>query len=169
MTIQPLKSTVESHKIDALIRLTPPLNQMKSTMKKIILQITLLICGYLVQAQSSCELIVQVENIKEVKGSLMIAIYNHEDHFLSKEMMSDGKIIKSSNMEFAFKGLSEGTYAISLFHDENNNGKLDANFIGIPSEPYAFSNNAKGMFGPPSFEQCKFEVKGGIQKIVISL
>ncbi len=100
----------------------------------------------------------------------MIAIYDHEDHFLSEQViMSDDKVIESDQVEFLFSGLGEGTYAISIFHDENDNGKLDSNFIGIPSEPYAFSNNAKGMFGPPSFDQCKFEVKGGAQKIVISL
>lgn len=138
-------------------------------MKKYILLLGILYGGIQSMAQSSCNLIVRVENIKEVKGSLKIAIYDHENHFLSKEVMSDGKTIESSQIEFSFEGLQEGVYAISLFHDENDNGKLDSNFIGIPSEPYAFSNNAKGMFGPPSFEQCKFEVIEGEQKIVISL
>ncbi|MEP1032298.1 DUF2141 domain-containing protein [Ekhidna sp.] len=138
-------------------------------MKKILLSVSIILCSILSYSQNSCDLVVKVENIKEVKGSLKIAIYNQEDHFLSKEMMSDGKMIDSNQVEFIFKGLGEGTYAISLYHDENDNGKLDANFIGIPSEPYAFSNNAKGMFGPPSFAECKFEVKGPAQEIVISL
>lgn len=138
-------------------------------MKKLKLFAALILCSILSYSQNSCDLHVKVENIAEVKGSLKIALYNHEDHFLSKEIMSDGKAIEANQIEFVFKGLGEGTYAISLYHDENDNGKLDANFIGIPSEPYAFSNNAKGMFGPPSFEECKFEVKGSAQQIVISL
>ncbi|SNS76416.1 Uncharacterized conserved protein, DUF2141 family [Ekhidna lutea] len=120
-------------------------------------------------AQNPCELIVKVKNIKEIKGSLKIAIYDHEAHFLSKEIMSDGKSIEENEMKFTFKGLGKGIYAISIYQDENDNGKLDANFMGIPSEPYAFSNNAKGMFGPPSFEDCQFEVIGGTQEIIISL
>ncbi|WP_462249449.1 DUF2141 domain-containing protein [Ekhidna sp.] len=138
-------------------------------MKKLIAFITLITSIQVVVAQDSHELIVKVENIKDLKGSLKIAVYNHEDHFLSNAIMSDDKIIDSNEMTFSFKGLVEGIYAISLFHDENDNGKLDSNFIGIPTEPYAFSNNAKGMFGPPSFEDCKFEVKADAREIVISL
>lgn len=99
----------------------------------------------------------------------MIAVYDHEDRFLSKEIVSDGKPINANTMEFSFKGLGSGVYAVSIYQDENDNGKLDANFMGIPSEPYAFSNNAKGMFGPPSFEDCKVEVSSGSQSIIISL
>ena len=138
-------------------------------MKKQILYVLFLTASLLSIGQNACELVVKVMNIKEVKGSLMIAIYDHEDHFLKNEVMGKGKVIEANQIEFRFEGLGEGTYAVSIFHDENDNGKLDANFIGIPSEPYAFSNNAKGMFGPPSFEDCKIEVKGGSQEIVISL
>lgn len=120
-------------------------------------------------AQQDCELVVKVENIKEIKGSMMIAIYDHQDRFLSKEVMSADKAIERNDIEFSFKGLGEGSYAISIFQDENGNGKLDTNFMGIPSEPYAFSNNAKGLFGPPSFEDCKFEVKEGRKEITITL
>ena len=45
-------------------------------------------------------------------------------------------------------------------HDENGNGELDANFVGIPREPWAFSNNARGNFGPPTWEDTKFELNG---------
>ncbi len=117
----------------------------------------------------TCDLLVKVENIKKIEGSIKIAIYNHEDHFLSKEIRSDGQKIESNSLEFAFEGLGEGVYAISLFHDKNDNDKLDSNFIGIPTEPYAFSNNAKGMFGPPSFEDCKFSLSTGSKEITISL
>ena len=129
----------------------------------------MLIGFHQVLAQKPCELHVKVENIKAIKGSLKIAIFNHEDHFLSKEIMSDGRTIDSTSMKFSFKGLDQGVYAISIYQDENDNGKLDSNFMGIPSEPYAFSNNAKGMFGPPSFQDCQFEITEGEQEIVISL
>ena len=141
----------------------------KRKMKKIFL-ISIICIGWFTSfSQEQCELVVKVENIKKVKGSLKIAIYNHEDLFLSKEVMSDGRPIDANSMEFSFKGLGQGVYAVSIYQDENDNGELDANFMGIPSEPYAFSNNAKGMFGPPSFEDCQFELKSGVQEIVISL
>ncbi|MEQ8904187.1 DUF2141 domain-containing protein [Ekhidna sp.] len=139
-------------------------------MKKLMFVFGILIGIHQIFSQENpCELSVKVENIKSIKGSLKVAIYNHEDHFLSKEVMSDGRAIDANSMEFSFKGLGKGVYAISIYQDENDNGKLDSNFMGIPSEPYAFSNNAKGMFGPPSFEDCQFEIKEGTQEIVISL
>lgn len=136
-------------------------------MKKIGLLTMLVVAWYSSQAQQSSEVKVKIENIKHFEGSIKIALYNQEDHFLSKEIASDGKSIVDSNLEFTFDGLPGGTYAISVFHDENDNGKLDTNLIGIPKEPYAFSNNAKGMFGPPSFEDCKFVVESPVHELVI--
>ena len=57
-----------------------------------------------------------------------------------------------------FENIPEGTYAVSIFHDENNNDKLDSNFIGIPKEDYGCSNNAKGFMGPPKWKDAKFEL-----------
>ena len=50
-------------------------------------------------------------------------------------------------------------YSFSFYHDVNSNKKLDKNFIGIPKEPYGFSNNQAGRFGPPNFEDSKIELK----------
>ena len=60
-------------------------------------------------------------------------------------------------MSYTFKNLSEGDYAIKLYHDENDNGLLDTNLVGLPSEGYGFSNNA-GRYGPASYEVAKFAV-----------
>ena len=63
-----------------------------------------------------------------------------------------------------FENLRLGTYALSLYHDENNNGMLDTNFFGIPKEPYGFSNDARGTFGPPKYTAAQFEfIKDGQQ------
>lgn len=56
-----------------------------------------------------------------------------------------------------FAGIPAGTYALSVWHDVNANGRLDANFIGIPSEPVGASNNAEGRMGPPRFEAAAFK------------
>ncbi len=53
--------------------------------------------------------------------------------------------------------LSQGSYAVSAFHDENNNDEIDRSFSGIPSEKYGFSNDARGVFGPPDLEDQLFE------------
>ena len=52
-----------------------------------------------------------------------------------------------------------GSYAISTYHDENDNDKLDKNIVGIPKEAYGFSNDATGFMGPPKWEDAKFDLK----------
>ena len=59
-------------------------------------------------------------------------------------------------MSYTFSNLTTGEYALAIYHDENSNGKLDSNFLGMPTEDYVFSNYATGNFGPPSFEDAKF-------------
>jgi uncharacterized protein (DUF2141 family) len=60
-----------------------------------------------------------------------------------------------------FHGIEAGTYAISAIHDENSNGRLDTNFMGIPKEGVGASNDAKGHFGPPKFDAAAFHFDGG--------
>ena len=64
-----------------------------------------------------------------------------------------------------FSRIPAGTYGISAFHDENGNGKIDTNFVGMPTEDYCASRNARGVFGPPSFEDAKFAYTGGTRRL----
>jgi uncharacterized protein (DUF2141 family) len=66
-----------------------------------------------------------------------------------------------------FPGIPPGTYAVVVIHDENHNGKLDRNFLGIPTEGYAFSNGVRPVFAPPSFNSASFAYKGGEQSLTI--
>jgi uncharacterized protein (DUF2141 family) len=66
--------------------------------------------------------------------------------------------IKSGTASVTFKDVPKGTYAISVYHDENNNGTLDRNGFGMPTEGYGTSNDAKGFMGPPKFEDAKFTI-----------
>jgi uncharacterized protein (DUF2141 family) len=65
---------------------------------------------------------------------------------------------KEGEMETEVK-IPYGKYAVTIFHDVNGDTELNSNFMGIPKEPYGFSNNPRAMFGPPSFEQSLFEFK----------
>lgn len=108
------------------------------------------------------ELRLSLSNIQQAKGRVYIAVYDREDNFLSLDRMRDRKIIPLSgvgNLQTVFADLPPGTYAISCFHDVNGNGKLDTNFLGIPSEPYGFSNNVRPKFRAPSWAESKFELK----------
>lgn len=109
-------------------------------------------------SQGQNTLTVTIDNIQEAKGSLRVGLFDNADNFLKESR--EGKIVKASAgaMTIEFDNLVSGDYAVSVIHDLNENGELDSNFIGIPTEPYGFSNNAMGNFGPPSFEKAKFKL-----------
>lgn len=94
--------------------------------------------------------------MKSNTGKLFVAIYTTDATFLKKNHR--GKIVPIQNKQAiaVFENLPKGIYALSSFHDENNNQKLDTNFFGIPKEPLGMSNNAKGFMGPPKFKDAKF-------------
>jgi uncharacterized protein (DUF2141 family) len=107
--------------------------------------------------QNSIE--VKISNIREIKGDILVAIFNNEDDFLEKAVQS--KSIKASGKQVTikFENLPQGDYAVSIIHDENSNGELDKNVVGIPKEGFGFGNNAMGTFGPPAFEKAKVHLK----------
>jgi uncharacterized protein (DUF2141 family) len=75
---------------------------------------------------------------------------------------------KGGVVELRVRNVKPGSYAIAVFHDTNGDGKLDRNFIGLPSEPYGFSNNV-GRRGPPNFEAARITVKEPSTTIVIPI
>jgi uncharacterized protein (DUF2141 family) len=110
-------------------------------------------------SQGSIE--VKVMEIREAKGDIRVGLFNNEGDFLKKAV--EGKVVKASTegVTVVFENLPEGDYAVSVLHDENGNGEMDKNVMGIPKEGFAFGNNAMGTFGPPSFEKSKVVVKKG--------
>jgi uncharacterized protein (DUF2141 family) len=69
----------------------------------------------------------------------------------------------------AFDPMAAGTYAVTCFHDENKNGKLDTGTFGIPTEGTVVSNHAKGFMGPPSFENAKFSFAGEATEMALRM
>lgn len=134
-------------------------------MRTAILCILLLGSGVL-NAQHKVEL--TIKGIEKVKGSVLVAVYNSEGSFMKKYLASKKVMVSAKEVTLVFDDVALGDYAITTFHDENDNNKLDTNFFGIPNEPYGFSNDATGTFGPPSFEKAKVKVDGN-KKLVINL
>jgi uncharacterized protein (DUF2141 family) len=104
---------------------------------------------------------VKINGIKTSKGLIFITLYSSSVGFPSdnkKAIRSLSVDAVSPATEAVFKDLPPGTYAMAVMHDENNNGKMDKNFLGIPTEGYCVSNNAKGFMSAPSFDHAKFEL-----------
>ena len=99
----------------------------------------------------------------EVKegGKIKIGIYDSKGFpSFSKEVAGIDIEVKEASAMYAFKNIPAGKYAIAVFQDSNVDGKLTKNMFGVPKEPYGFSNNKYGKFGPPDFEDVSFDVKG---------
>jgi uncharacterized protein (DUF2141 family) len=112
---------------------------------------------------------VEINNIDNSKGQILIALFDSESSWLKKPYQgSFGKILDGKST-VEFRNIGDGTYAISVFHDEDNDGELDTNFFGIPSEAIGSSNDAPARFGPPKWKDAKFEIKGGDVRQIINL
>ncbi len=107
------------------------------------------------------ELKITVTNIKAQKGTVEIGVFNNSKSFLKKgeAYKSYVKAVTNDSVVFMLKDLPKGDYAVSLFHDVNGDKKCNFNFIGIPLEPYGFSNNIKPKLSKPSFNDCKLVLK----------
>lgn len=111
------------------------------------------------------DLTVEITGITELKGDVHITVYNEKASWLKTAMLSQKEPANSDHIAFTFGDLPEGEYAIFAFQDLNQNGTLDTNAMGIPKEPYGFSNDAEGTFGPATYDQSKF-VMGKAQKAI---
>lgn len=125
-------------------------------MTKIIIA-TVLFISSLVSAQN-VSLTVKISGMKNNVGVVQVGLFNTEGTFLKTAFKGVSSEIKSNGATVTFSNIPKGKYAISAYHDANNNGKLDTNFIGIPKEDFACSNNAKGKMGPPKYEDAKFDL-----------
>ena len=103
-------------------------------------------------------LIIKITGFESNVGECWFGLDNSEEIFESEDTVFIGKILPIVNREvnITIDSLPYGNYAIRVFHDENSNGELDTDILGIPSEDYGYSNDASGWFGPPSWENAEF-------------
>ena len=116
-------------------------------------------------------LAVHIAGLQEVSGNVFVAIYDSKDTWLSDDTVQDRKVtiseaLQDGLVQTSFE-LPPGEYALTVFYDRDDDGELDTNFIGIPKEPIALSNNAKAKFGPPKFVDAAFQLgeEGHVQLI----
>jgi len=132
-------------------------------MKNVIIVIALFISSInSVKAQEKTvekfSLIVQMSGFDSDKGKVFVAVYNKKKDFLENLYKGGTSIITDKKATFKFENLEKGEYAVSIFHDENGNNKMDTNFLGIPKEDYGCSNGAKAFLGPPKYDDAKFQL-----------
>ena len=120
------------------------------------------------QENETITITLDISTTKYNKGSVLLALYDSEESYMKKIYKSAEIFIKDNKAQIIFSALKKGVYAYTFFHDLNKNKELDTNFLGIPKEPYGFSNEKKGRFGPPKFKEVSFTLnKSSVFKIII--
>lgn len=105
-------------------------------------------------------LTIELDEFEVQQGTVMLALFKGEQSYDqgSAPYAQAKKKVSAARHTLAFSDLTDGEYAVKVMHDENDNGSLDTNLFGVPTEGYGFSNNG-GSFGPASFEEAKVIVQ----------
>jgi len=130
-----------------------------------------LLCSALLAAcacASAANIEVRVTGVVAGKGKVAVAVCD-KDTFLKDCKYSAKAPAKDGENVITVKDVPAGTWAVLSYQDENDNGELDRNIVGIPQENYGFSRDARGRFGPPSFEDAAFAVSGDAATAAIKL
>jgi uncharacterized protein (DUF2141 family) len=109
-------------------------------------------------AAAKLPLTLDIQGLRAPRGKLVVSIFADAKAFPgdpSKAIAKQEIDINQTEMQVSFKDLPAGEYAVALHHDENGDGKMSYNFVGMPKEGFGFSRNGKVIFGPPSFSDAK--------------
>lgn len=112
-----------------------------------------------------------VAGIDPLQGQIGIAVFTDKESYKSGKGAVVEAMVKAdaATVSAALKGLPAGDCAIKIYHDVNGNGELDTNLMGMPTEPFGFSNGAVARFGPPSFDKASFVLGAGDNTHTIKL
>jgi len=110
------------------------------------------------QSTDSKVLTLNFEITKHDKGQILFALYNSSESHMDDTFKTAKAKVENGKAKISVKIIQPGFYSFSYFHDLNSNDELDTNLVGVPKEPYGFSNGEKGRLGPPDFEDCKIKI-----------
>jgi len=125
-------------------------------------------------AGHGADLEVELRGLHSAEGHALVALHREA---AGADFPSDASVVANVaapaaiNTVVVFRELPAGEYAVAAFHDANGDGELNANFVGMPTECYGFSNDARGFMGPPSFDDAAFSLgaEAGTQRLVVNL
>ena len=121
----------------------------------------------------AADLIVHVDHIVSDRGFVCMALYRAASNYLASDDAQAfrlGKLAaRTQGVTLSFHELPPGRYAIKVFQDENNDGKMNRNFFGAPTEPYGISNNARARFSLPPFRDALIAVNASVTETRIEL
>jgi uncharacterized protein (DUF2141 family) len=110
----------------------------------------------------AADITVEILPLPSTEGTVMVSLFDRPADFpragVYNQQITASRQVAGQPLLLVFTQLPPGRYAIAAFQDKDGNAKLNTNLMGIPNEPFGFSNNAKASFGPPNFDSAAFEV-----------
>jgi uncharacterized protein (DUF2141 family) len=125
-----------------------------------------------VTVEADGDMAVVVRGLRNADGHVLFVLHDKEKGFPGDDagaVRTGQRTIKGSVAKLVWKDVPHGTYAIAVVHDENDNGDVDTNFIGMPKEGVGTSNNPRPRMGPPKWKDSKFVHDGQISTKVIKV
>lgn len=119
------------------------------------------------QPQKTGQLIVKINGIRSAEGNIRVALRSDENTVVASQVVDIDP--KTLTAEAVFANLAAGDYGVAVIHDDNKNGKLDFNDVGMPLEGHGHSNNSARRPGPPDFGETKFAIASPGTTITIDL
>lgn len=124
----------------------------------------------LAKSRGHATIILKVTGLRSQKGQVKIAVFNSPEKWLGEHPIYSSTIkVDGQSVTWKINDVPYGDYGVAVFHDENGNGKMDKNLLGIPQEPYGFSNNVRLTLGPPNWAEAKFKVNGSTTELSIEV
>lgn len=113
----------------------------------------------------------KIENIQDASGRLWIGIYDSEENFLIKEkaILKGVEVDHTGTLKVDIDHVKFGTIAVAIMHDVNGNGEMDRNWLGIPTEPYAFSRKPRSKWRLPRFREVVVDFEPQNNKLSVAL
>ncbi len=111
-----------------------------------------------VNVEDSFKIDIQINKVSSDQGKIYFGLYDSQENFNRRKPIktTNAKIVEGE-AKVVFENLKPGTYAVTCFHDANDNGRMDFEASGIPTEDYGMTNNVMS-FGPPQFADGKIEL-----------
>lgn len=115
----------------------------------------------------AAELQLSVADGPATQATLYVALFDSADGYTAdKALASQTAPMRAGGAQIVFRGLPPGRYAVRMFADENGNAKLDTNLMGMPTERYGFSNDAKGNRAAPAFDAAAISVDADVKTTI---
>lgn len=127
------------------------------------------VCTCTLTCATAADLTVEISGHRSTEGKVRAALYQDSTSFPGAPLRGVESPAGQGSVVLTFKEVPPGVYALSAYHDENDNKKMDRGLFNIPSERYGFSRGARGDKGPPEFHDAQVEVRDPATKISIQL